>query len=111
MDNVKNDAYYIAAIISDLKLIRKNTENVSKAELEKNTVLCDSVLFRIIQVSENTSRLSDQFKAERPDIPWRAIKGMRNRIVHNYGEVDIEIVYSTVHDDIPKLIMMLEKAG
>jgi len=36
---------------------------------------------------------------------------MRNRIVHNYGEVDIEIVYSTVHDDIPKLIMMLEKAG
>ena len=73
MDNVKNDDYYIAAIISDLKLIRKNTENVSKAELEKNTVLCDSVLFRIIQVSENTSRLSDQFKA----IPHNSMHGSR----------------------------------
>ena len=109
MDNVKNDAYYIAAIISDLKLIRKNMKNVSKAELEKNTILCDSVLFRIIQVSENTSRLSDCFKDAHPDVPWKAIKGMRNRIVHNYGDVDIEIVYSTVHEDIPQLLRLLEK--
>ncbi len=42
------------------------------------------------------------------EIPWRAIKGMRNRIVHEYGDVEISIVYETVVSDLPVLLKQLQ---
>ena len=42
-----------------------------------------------------------------PDIPWAAIRGMRNRIVHNYGVVSMTVVYDTVINHIPKMYLML----
>ena len=66
-------------------------------------------MFRLIQVSENSDRLTDPFKQQHPTIPWRAIKGLRNRIVHEYGNVDLAVVYDTVKNDIPVLLEELEK--
>ena len=48
----------------------------------------DSIMFRIIQIAENNNKLSDDFKNRFKNVPWLAIKGMRNKIVHNYGVVD-----------------------
>ena len=84
MDNRKDDRYYAQKIIEDLKIIIENTKGASKEDLKINSILCDSVLFRIIQISERTDKLTESFKANYPTIPWRAIKGMRNRIVHEY---------------------------
>ena len=52
--------------------------------------------------------ITEKFKETYPSIPWRAIKGLRNRIVHEYGNVDLTIVYDTVKKDIPELIGILE---
>lgn len=52
MDNVKNDAYYIKKMLKDIKFIIEKTEGITLEALEKNEVLCDSVLFRLIQISE-----------------------------------------------------------
>lgn len=108
MNNLKNDTYYIEKILTDLKFISKHISNVSKDEFEQNEVLLDSMLFRLIQVSENTKRLSDEYKMGRNDIPWRDISGLRNRLVHDYGGVDLKIVYSTLVDDVPVLIGLFE---
>lgn len=107
MDNVKDDLYYIHKIIGDLEIIIANTKGVTQSGLETNTILCDSVLFRIIQISENGAKLTDSFRLQHPDIPWRAIRSMRNRIVHDYGEVDLEVVYDTISHDIPDLLKKL----
>ena len=48
-------------------------------------------------------------KNRHPEIAWRALKGMRNRIVHNYGGVDMGIIYDTVRNDIPVTLNELEK--
>lgn len=109
MNNLKNDAYYIEKILTDLKFISKHMSNVSKDEFEQNEVLLDSMLFRLIQVSENAKRMSDEYKLSRTDIPWRDILGLRNRVVHDYGSVDLKIVYSTLVDDVPALIELFEK--
>ena len=61
-------------------------------------------MFRLIQISENSDRLTNDFKASHNGIPWRAIKGLRNRLVHEYGNVDLSIVYETVITDIPQLL-------
>ncbi len=104
MDNPKNDSYYALKICEDLEFILRNTKDIEKEELSQNEVLLDSMMFRLIQISENAKRLSDEYKAERSDIPWTAIYGLRNKIVHDYGNVDLDIVYSTMKDDIPELL-------
>ncbi len=64
-------------------------------------------MFRIIQIAENNSRLSEEFKNEYREIPWVAIKGMRNKIVHDYGVVNMVIVYDTVTRWIPEMYKKL----
>lgn len=107
MDNVKNDIYYIEKMLKDIRFIVEKTKGVSLYALKENEVLCDSVLFRLIQISENSVKLTPAFKETHREIPWQAIKGMRNRIVHEYGDVDLEIVYQTVTEDIPEIGKLL----
>lgn len=108
MDNKKTNSYYIKKIMTDLRFVIGHTTGLTQSELEENEVLLDSVMFRLIQVSENSDKLSDGFKMQYSFIPWRAMKGLRNRIVHEYGNVDLAVVYDTVKNDIPALLKELE---
>ena len=96
MDNKKTDQYYIDKIITDLTFIRTHTESLSKSKLEEDEILVDSIMFRLIQVAENSEKLTEKFKKTYPSI------------VHEYGNVDLTIVYDTVKKDIPELIGILE---
>lgn len=104
MDNKKDNQYYVEKIVTDLAFIVKNTSALTQAELAQNEILLDCVMFRLIQISENADKLAEDFKLVHSHIPWRAIKGLRNRIVHEYGSVDLSVVYDTVKDDIPQLL-------
>lgn len=107
MDNVKNDVYYIQKLRMDLEFIVKHMRSVNIEELNENEILLDSMLFRMIQISENAKRLSDDYKLKQSNIPWNALSGMRNRIVHDYGNVDLNVVYETLKNDIPELLDLL----
>ena len=108
MDNVKNDAYYVKKMLKDISFILDNTKGITLEQLTNNEILCDSVLFRLIQISENSVKLTAEFKEAHKDIPWQAIKGMRNRIAHEYGEVELDIVHQTITEDIPEICKKLE---
>lgn len=109
MDNKKDNAYYVKKIVTDLAFILEHTKGLTQQELEENEILVDSVMFRLIQVSENSDKLTAEFKAFFSTIPWRAMKGMRNKIVHEYGNVDLAVVYDTVKNDIPELLQLLRE--
>ena len=108
MDNIKNDAYYIAKIIKDIDFIIKNMSSVSVEDFSKNEILQDSMMFRLIQISENAKKLSDTYKMQHSEIPWTDLYGLRNKIVHEYGRVDLGIVYDTLVNDIPEVRKLLE---
>ena len=107
MDNNKNDFYFVNKIKEDLAFILRHMQNVDSEELRQNEILQDSMLFRLIQISENAKKISQEFKDKRLDIPWTALYGLRNRIVHDYGNVDLEIVYTTLKEDLPELLAMM----
>ncbi len=109
MDNVKNNKYYIDKILVDLEFLTKHTQGLTKEEIESNEILLDSIMFRIIQISENSSKLTELFKEQNKIIPWASLKGMRNRIVHDYGEVDYSIIIDTVLEDIPAVYEEIKK--
>ena len=107
MDNMKDYNYYIQRIRKDLEFMVIHMRNVDIEDLKKDDVLLDSMLFRMIQVSENAKKLSDKYKENNCDVPWRALSGFRNRIVHDYGNVDLDIVYETLKNDIPNILEKL----
>ena len=84
-------------------------KNVDQKAFSENEILQDSMMFRLIQISENTRKLTDSYKEQHSSIPWTAISGLKNRIVHDYGNVDIEIVYETLKYDIPDLMEQLKE--
>ena len=63
---------------------------------------------QFVILGEASRRLSQTFRDAHPDIPWREIISMRNRVTHGYDEIDWEILWSASVDDIPKLIARLE---
>ena len=107
MDNTKNDNYYLDKIRTDIEFISVHMKDVDLQELNDNEVLLDSMLFRMIQISENAKRLPEKYKEENTNLPWNELTGLRNRIVHDYGNVDLNIVFETLKYDIPELMEQL----
>lgn len=73
-----------------------------------NTQLQDSVIRRLEIIGEAAGRVSRQCRDENPDIPWSQMRGMRNWVIHRYDDVDMDVVWETVEQDIPLLIAQLE---
>ncbi len=108
MNNPKNDEYYIGKILTDLHFIVEHMNGVTIKTLCENEVLLDSMSFRLIQIQENAKKLTEAYKMAHKTIPWTDISGLRNRIVHDYGNIDLGIIFSTLTEDVPWLISELE---
>ena len=81
----------------------------SKHDIETERTLNLSLMRLIEVVGEAASRVSPEGRDKYSSIPWHQIIGMRNRLIHGYDDVDFEILYKTVTEDIPPLITQLEK--
>ena len=75
MDNTKNDSYYIQKITKDLDFIVIHMRGIDLEELNANEVLLDSMLFRMIQISENARHLSEEYKQIHSAVPWNVLYG------------------------------------
>lgn len=62
-----------------------------------------SISFDILQIGEAINKISDDTKGSNKNIQWNKIVGMRNIIAHNYGTVDVEILFETAKHSIPEL--------
>ena len=109
MSNQKNDSFFIKKMIDDIDYIASILKDDEIEEFSSNQMMSDSTVFRLIQISENARKLSEAFRERHAVIPWTAITGLRNRIVHDYGNVNLEIIYDTLKKDIPKLTEMIKE--
>lgn len=82
----------------------------SRESLEANEALLGFAVVRAIEVvGEAASKITPEARATLPQIEWKNIIGMRNRIVHNYLEVDYDIVWKVLNEGLVSLITELEK--
>jgi len=70
---------------------------------QRDPIYRNAAALCILQIGELVGKLSDEFRAAHPSIPWRQIKAMRNIVAHSYGTVDPEITWEIICDDIPML--------
>ena len=68
-----------------------------------------AILKAVEIVGEAAPRVSAETRKLHPDVPWREIVGMRNRLVHVYFDVDLRLVWETVRGNLPSLITQLER--
>ena len=84
--------------------------DTTKESFHSNDEKQDAVLRRLEIIGEAAGRIAHEVQKEFPDIPFREIRGMRNIIAHDYGEVDLERVWETAMVDVPALLKTLERA-
>lgn len=76
------------------------------AALHHDQQVQDAVIRNIAIIGEaanNIQRMDSNFVASHPELPWIEVRGMRNKVIHNYFDVDWEVVWSTVKDDLRRL--------
>ena len=84
-------------------------QDKERRDLDKDRKLVLSLVRLVEVIGEAAGSVSKEFRAVHPHIPWPAIIGMRNRLIHAYFDVDLDRVWDTVKDDLPPLVASLEK--
>jgi uncharacterized protein with HEPN domain len=85
-------------------------DTVPEAKFLDNQMLQDACERCIEVVGEAAGSISEAFREHHPNVPWKELKDMRNILIHQYGAVDLQIVYDTIQNDLPPIIIALKEA-
>ena len=81
--------------------------------MDKQTFLNDpktqsSILHQLLILGEAVKRLSVDIRERHPEIPWKTMAGLRDKLIHAYDNVDLEEVWKTITVDIPQIVSLIE---
>jgi uncharacterized protein with HEPN domain len=105
---MQRDPQFLLDMLQSAELIMTYTAQCSKAEFVGNVQLQDSVIRRLLVIAEAARRVSETARQSLPNVSWQEINGMRNRLVHEYDDVNLNIVWNVVQTEIPTLIEELK---
>ncbi len=105
MKKINPDFIRLKDIISAIEDIENFYEDGGLEE-RKNIM---AIAYLIAIIGESANKLSESLKQNNADIPWRAIIGMRNRIIHDYGSVDIDNLRQAIIRDLPSLKLKISE--
>ena len=105
------DGGYILDIIWSARMALSYIQGVGEKGFLSDTGLQDSVVRRLEIIGEAAGRISPKFRARHPEIPWHDMVGMRNRLIHGYDDIDLEIVWNTVRQRLPELLELIQPIG
>lgn len=83
-------------------------DGVSYEQFQTDEENQDAIIRKIEVAGEATKRLSSEFRKKYDHLPWRAIAGMRDKLIHDYFDIDLETVWETATNDIPRLLSEIE---
>ncbi|MDK2978729.1 MAG: hypothetical protein PWP52_1443 [Bacteroidales bacterium] len=106
---MKEDLVYIEHIMDCIRKIKDYSYHLDRDDFLKNELVQDAIIRNIEIIGEATKNVSAGFKQSYPDIPWKEMAGMRDKLVHDYLGVDVEVVWATIHQDIPFLEQQIQK--
>jgi uncharacterized protein with HEPN domain len=102
-----DESLLLDMLIAALKII-EFTSGITEQSFRQNRMAQSAVVRELQVIGEAARMISDETKAKHTNIVWRSIAGMRNRIIHEYFNIELGIVWETIQRDIPPLIIQLK---
>lgn len=96
-------------LIASINRIETYTKDLSYNNYISNQMVIDAVVRNIEIIGEIAKQIPDDVKTKVPEIPWKALSGIRNRIVHEYFNIDVSIIWQIVSKDLTELKLNIEK--
>jgi uncharacterized protein with HEPN domain len=99
----KNPLIYLDHILESVTLIEKYLKNVDKTKFLRQTGTQDKVIRRLEIIGEAVKNVSPDIRAKYPNVEWKKIAGMRDVLIHDYFEVELDLAWEALKRDIPTL--------
>lgn len=106
---MERDLAFILDALIFAKRILDFTSGMDEQDFKNDLKTQAAVLYQISVLGESIRRISPHFQEQHPEIPYSKIIGMRNKLVHDYEGINIQVVWSVIQTNIPELIAILEK--
>lgn len=104
----KDRKLLIKDILECIKKIERYVDGMDFALFKEDEKTIDAVIKNLETIGEAAQHIPDDIKARHKQVPWRGIIGLRNRIVHGYFNIDLEIIWGIVRQELPDLKVQLE---
>lgn len=106
VDRVQRLADYVAHIVDAARLARAYCLPMTQEQFAQDKKTQQAVMLNLMVIGEAVAKIGSafpEFLDQHPEIPWKAIRGMRNRLAHGYFDVDLDVVWQTVQSALPAL--------
>jgi uncharacterized protein with HEPN domain len=104
-----DDTARLGHIYDAICAIETYVNGVEKTAFLNNNMMQDAVMRQIEIIGEAAGRISDELQEKHPGLPWLEMRAIRNKIVHDYLEINTDIIWDTVHNDLPTLKVQVRK--
>jgi uncharacterized protein with HEPN domain len=105
----RRDDAVLAELLEAAGKIERFIANSDRANFDANEMLQGAVLYWLAVVGEACNRLTADFRKRHPEVPWREVTAMRNILIHQYGSVDLNIVWDAATFNAPQLAVQVER--
>lgn len=102
------DEAHVLDILKAARLAIEFKGTADKAAFLVDAKTQSAVLHQLLVIGEAVKRLTPEFRAAHPEVPWKLIAGTRDKLIHFYEGVDLEEVWGMVTSDLPELIRWIE---
>lgn len=106
---MKDDLAFIHHILDSINAIEDFSKNLSKEELASNRLKQSAIVREIEIIGEAVKNMSENIKNKHKEIEWKEIAGTRDKMIHHYFGIDLDIVWNIIKKDIPMLEKKIKK--
>ena len=105
----KDPKIFLLHILESIANIEDYTADLTKGDFYDSVEKQDAIVRRLEIIGEATRNLPEGFRKSNPEVPWQDIAGMRSKLIHEYFGVDLDLVWTVVHHDLPPFKRQVEK--
>jgi len=105
---MKQDRQVLVDILDAIQQILRYTQGIEKTKLQQDDEKQAAILYRLIIIGEATKRLSTHCRELYSSIPWQEMAGLRDVVIHDYDELDFNILWNVISVNLPEILPRIQ---